>query len=356
MTDSNHTINEEGEITLKDFILLVKAYWNILWKRKWVVVIAGLIGGILFGINEYLKPIEYNAELTFMVNEDDGGGLGAAAAILGQFGFGGSSSEYNLDKIVELSKSRQIAENVLFDSIEINNLNTCIGNHIIEIYDFNNEYWKEDTLLNGFLFFRSDKESFSKKEQKALKSVFGFLIGTPREQGLLSCSFDELTGILKINGNTISEELSVGITNSLYDYLSSFYIAKSTDKQKSTVNILNQKVDSVYSEIQTTEYLLAKRIDNSQGFELRKDKVKEQELNRQLSILTIAYGELIKNKSTAEFLLETSKPFFSVIDSPSFPLDKTLKKYKMRIVFGIIFGGILSSLFFILQYSFKRHL
>ena len=120
MTDSNQNMQASDEITLKELILLIKEYWGVLWGKKWYIIIAGLIGGLIFGIIEYRKPVTYTAELTFMVNEDSGGSSGGAAAILGQFGFGGGAgSEYNLDKIIQLSKSRRIAENVLFDSINI---------------------------------------------------------------------------------------------------------------------------------------------------------------------------------------------------------------------------------------------
>ena len=43
----------------------------------------------ILGIRAYHQPNTYNAKLTFMVNEDEGGGVNGIGATLGQIGFGG---------------------------------------------------------------------------------------------------------------------------------------------------------------------------------------------------------------------------------------------------------------------------
>ena len=79
MADSNQNMQQSDEITLKELILLIKEYWGVLWGKKWYIIIAGLVGGLIFGIIEYRKPVTYTAELTFMVNDNEGGGLSAQA-------------------------------------------------------------------------------------------------------------------------------------------------------------------------------------------------------------------------------------------------------------------------------------
>jgi uncharacterized protein involved in exopolysaccharide biosynthesis len=67
-------MGEKDEITLKDLILKLKEFWAEIWDKKWWVVGAGLLFGLISGVNAYLKPTLYNASLTFMVNDDEGGG------------------------------------------------------------------------------------------------------------------------------------------------------------------------------------------------------------------------------------------------------------------------------------------
>ncbi|MEL6276275.1 MAG: Wzz/FepE/Etk N-terminal domain-containing protein, partial [Bacteroidota bacterium] len=127
--ETNHTYNDE--ITLKELILKIQEYFWYLWGKKWWIIAAGLIGGAIGFYRAWTTPLTYTAELTFMVNEDDGANAGGVGAILGQFGLGGgATSEYNLDKILALSRSRRIIREVLFDSVEINSEADLIANHI----------------------------------------------------------------------------------------------------------------------------------------------------------------------------------------------------------------------------------
>ena len=80
MTDSNQNMQANDEMTLKELILLVREYWGVLWEKKWYIFITGLIMGLIFGVLELQKPTTYSAKLTFMINEDDGSGLGLSIA------------------------------------------------------------------------------------------------------------------------------------------------------------------------------------------------------------------------------------------------------------------------------------
>ena len=121
MTDSNQNMQASDEITLKELILLIKEYWGVLWTKKWYIIAAGLIGGLIFGIIEYRKPVTYTAALTFMINEDDGSSLGALGGLAASFGFGSAGTgEYNLEKMISLLKSRNLIQQGLFEKVEIN--------------------------------------------------------------------------------------------------------------------------------------------------------------------------------------------------------------------------------------------
>lgn len=353
MANSNLN-NSHDDISLRELILLGKEYCLVLWKRKLIIVIAGIIVGIIFTILEYNKPTTYTAELTFMVNEDEGNSLGGAAAILGQFGFGGAgTSEYNLEKIQRLSKSRKIAKNVLFDSLILDGSNDLVANHLIGLYEFR-DLWEESDSLNGFLFNSKDDENFTITENAAMMSVLGRLIGAPSVPGIFNLDFEESTSILTISATSLNPYLSIDVAESMYEELSQFYIQQSTEKQQFTLSILEDKADSIMTVLNKAEYDLAKIIDNSKGFRLRTTQLKEQQLNREIQIVTLAYGEILKNKATAEFLLETARPFFQVIDRPKLPIDGSKKRYSFKLIYGLIIGGVLSSLIISLEYYFRN--
>jgi len=82
MEEKERRYIEEDEITLKELILKIKEFfWEVVRNWKWVVLI--VIPFVTFFMYKAVStPVTYEAELTFMVNEDDGGGMGGVSAIL----------------------------------------------------------------------------------------------------------------------------------------------------------------------------------------------------------------------------------------------------------------------------------
>jgi uncharacterized protein involved in exopolysaccharide biosynthesis len=106
----------QDELTLKELILVIQEYF-VYFLRKWYWVVLGalVVGGIFF-YNAYTAPVNYDAPLTFMMNDDKGGGIGAGA-ILGSLGLGGGEGGGGkASKLLQLGKSRKVLGKVLFDS------------------------------------------------------------------------------------------------------------------------------------------------------------------------------------------------------------------------------------------------
>jgi len=252
--------NYEDEITLKELILKVNEYFWYLWGKKWWIIVAGLIGGATGFYLAHMTPVTYTAELTYMVNEDEDGGIGGAGAILSQIGLGGgSSSEYNLDKIVALSKSRRIVQQALMDSIEIDGEEDLIANHLINVLHLHDSWVdSENPELWGFYFTNSQVGSFNRTANGALKQIFNIVVGGIDTEGLLSNSYKESTGIFRLTLTSESEHLSSVLAERIYSCLSDFYVRQSTKKQRETLSQLSNKVDSIKTVLQSAEYRLAK--------------------------------------------------------------------------------------------------
>jgi|AntRauTorckE5430_2_1112549.scaffolds.fasta_scaffold00542_5 uncharacterized protein involved in exopolysaccharide biosynthesis len=341
-------ISTDDDTTLKELIVEIQEFLLFAWKKPLIVILFVILGVSLGILKAYTSKTSYSAELTFMINEDDGGGVGGVGAILGQFGFGGGSSEHNLDKIIELSKSRKILQGVIFDSITISGQKNSIGNHIINVYDLH-QVWEEEEKedLHGFYFTDQSEITNEIIHNTAAKNIYSILAGSPKEgvDGLVRTVSNDLTGILYINAITESEELSLGLTKNVYNSLSQFYIENSIEKHLTTFEQLSQKADSVISELSSVEYRLAKIKDRSSGIIDRRNRLEENKLQRDVQILTVLYGEVLKNKETASFVVSNSTPFFQTVDVPTLPLSKD----KISMIRSII---IFSMIAFILCFSF----
>jgi len=344
---------EEDEITLKELILKVQEYfWEVVRNWKWVVLIT-IPFVVFFGYKAISTPVTYTAELTFMVNEDDGGGgIGGMSGILGQFGLGGGKGKNNLSKILDLAKSRNIIQQAMFDSVTINNREDKIGNHIILIYEYH-ETWKDDTTgLKQFLF-DNNTDQVSKLHNRVLKSIYSRIIGNSKMPGLFSNGVDEDTGIMRFNSSTVNEELSINLCNKIYEKLATFYVTKTIEKQKEVFDLMLQRVDSLQKKMQNTEYRLATFKDSYNGLFTTKSKLKEGQLERDVRVLNEMYAASLKNFEIADFSLKNKTPFIQLIDEPLGPLMAQGEPIVKNFILGGFLGVFISIVFLIIRKIYR---
>ncbi len=359
MEEMKQTYIQDDEITLKELILKLQEFWKELWERKLVIILIALVFGLLFFLKSNREPVLFNAELTFMVNEDEGNSMGAMASVLGQFGLGGmgrGNSEFNLDKILELSRSKRIIYRTIMDTVIYDAKPEIVANHIINLYEFHKGWNKsKDENLHNFLFDINDLSKINETGQKALKSIYTKVVGNKKKSNdpLFSSSYGEETGILNLSVSSESEALSIQLANSIFKYLSEYYITKTIEPQQETVNALSSKTDSLQGALASAEYRLANYDDTNLSLFTQKDRVRRDRLQREVSILTIMYGEAVKNLETANFALQNKTPFFQVIDPPIAPISASPKSYLRSILIGLFLGGFLASLFYLFRKIFR---
>ena len=77
---------DEG-INLKALIFKIQDYVKEVWDKKWIIFAFVLVVGVYRSVSAWFTPPKYVATLTYMVNEDEGGG-GGLGALIGQIGIG----------------------------------------------------------------------------------------------------------------------------------------------------------------------------------------------------------------------------------------------------------------------------
>ena len=351
-------LNEQDEITLREFILRVRRLLRYLWSQLPYILGAGILVAAYFVWQGIQTPSQYSTTLTFMVNEDDGGGGGGINALLGQFGLGGSSaSEYNLEKIATLSTSRKIVRRAILDSLVVDGEVDYLANHLIDTYQLN-EYWREvnNVHLIDFRFSPRSDSLLTDKDRRALKALYSVVTGNEDLDldPLINVGYNEETGILFISATTLSEPISLQLAESIYGALSEFYINKSIEKQQSTYDKLSEKVDSLEKEVNRTAYTLGRLSDQSLGVFERLPRIPEQRYARDLSMLTIMYGEAIKNRETADFILKNATPYFQVIDEPLGPLTARRPKWWKELIKGGVLGIVATVIILFFGYLYQR--
>ena len=336
---------EEEKLDLKSILQEVKLYWKAVWQKLVWIGLFAVICTAAFVLSQKLKKPKYTAELTFMVNDDEGGGMSGIGAILGQIGMGGGGGNSNYQKIVEIAKSDRILSSLIMDTIELGAKQDVVGNHIIDLYEIQ-EAWEEDTLMNGFRFGMTPCNQ--RKHNRAIKSIIGRLIGNKKEASqncLLQISYNEESSILNIACNSVNPELSIGISKAHFLILSDYYIAKSVEPQQKTYEQLTEKADSIYGLLYGSEQALASYEDQSRGIILMQNQLPKMRNQRKLQMYGAMYAEIVKNQQTAEFMLKSQTPYFQLIDIPFVPLRNQNKLNLILTIVIFIAVSILGVLF-----------
>ncbi|MBC6994167.1 hypothetical protein QWY85_18595 [Neolewinella lacunae] len=345
----NNTRHQD-ELTFKELVHAIGAIVGFLFTKKVYIILAVLLGAGIGGIMAYLKPVTYNAQISYMVNEEtgDGGGLGS---LLGQFGLGGGGAgDLNYDKILELCRSNRIIFSTILDSATVNGQNDLLGNHLIRQLELHEE-WEDatDPSYANFYFQHTDRTRFTRTENAILKSLYYRIVGTPEQKDsekILKASYSDVSRILYIAVRTGREDLSIALAKRIYAHLSDFYVSQSIEKQLATLTTVQAKVDSIATELRSAEYRLAQVQDRSLGLLQRSDQVVQDRLRRDVLVLSTMYAEALKNRETASFVLSNETPFLQVVDDVIPPLPPSKASKTRWILIGAFLGGFFSVLLF----------
>ena len=352
-------VRQDTDISLREIILKLQDYFNLLWGKKVIIILISIITGIAFvALNWNAKP-QYHAELTFMLNEDERGGISGLSGLLGQFGFGLSNGESNFDKILALSKSRRISQDVCFEEITIDSKNDYLANHLISTFE-EFDLWENKSLLSflgpkdslsliDFRFHHSDVEAFSLLENKALKKVHNIIAGSQDQKGILYPSFDEYTGIMTFFVDSPNEELSLKMVNVIYEKLSSYYVIKAIEKQKYDYEIIKSKYDSIYNRLNTVRSDLAYFEDSNKDLFRKREILQRNKLKTEEQKLLLMVGKAEEQLQLAALTLDNKTPYIQVIDKPIPPLKPMNKSVIYFLALGILVGGFLSTAYFVFR-------
>ena len=325
---SNSSTNYD-DIRLKDVILKLISIKQLLWQKKLKIIIFSFIFGILGSVYAYYKKETYEAHLTFVIDESqESAGLGAISGMASQFGFnlgGNSSGTFSQTNIQEIITSRRVVEEALLKRGIIDGEEDLLINHHIAFNDLRKK-WKDTNIEN--LYFTSNREDFTLQHDSILGLAFFNLTS-----GNISTSIEDESNIVKISCVSKNEDFAKLMIESLADKLEEYYTIFETAKSKNTLDFLSLRADSVLLELKNAEYRYASYKDANFGVQRAKGLLEEIRLERDVEILNIMYGEIVKNLEISKFTLLNNKPLLNIIDSPTLPL----KVNKLSIVLALFY-------------------
>ncbi len=339
------------EISLYDLLVSIK-HWVRFVFRRWIVFALCIGIGIATMLlwRSQKEPI-YHAELTLMLNDDGGSSFSGLSGILGQFGIAVNSGRYNIDKLIEIARSRRIIYAALEQKSEINGTTDFLANHIIRSYELDQHWSKKfESTPEEYLF----KENFrSNHKELMLKKLYSLIVGTNGTNGILSTDYGRDHYIMTFSMDSPVEELSISFLTHHFNSLKDFYISKSIEKQEQTYNIVKTKHDSLYQALQVVEGELATLKDASLGSFSSRSSNRQSQLATESLILKTAYAKSVENLAIAELALQNRTPLIQAIDFPASPIDPSRPSLVKSVLFGMVLGVSTALLYYFIQFIIK---
>jgi len=342
MTESQEIKNaRKDEISLKDVILKLKEWWRYFWAKKWIIIAAGILGGILGLVYAINNKTIYTATTTFVLEngEKSGGGLGAYAGLASMVGIdigAGGGGIFQGDNILELYKSRKMIEKALLSNIDTNSKETLVDRYI-NINGLKEE-WKDRPDLSSISFKSSTP--LDSKHLRLRDSIMGVIINAISKNALSVGKPDKKLSIIKVDVSSNDEIFSKRFNEELVKNVNDFYVQTKTKKSLENITILQHKTDSVKAAMNGAIYNSVAVADATPNANPTRQVQRAAPIQRaQFSAETnkAILGELVKNLEMSKMALLRESPLIQVVDGPKYPLN-TERFGKAK---GVVFGGFL---------------
>ena len=252
--------------------------------------------------------------------------------------------KYNLDKVVEYTRSRKVIQRALFRKVTINGTENYIANHMIDIYKFHDKWVEAGEDMGDFYYSHDTIPKFNRNENKALKNLYFKVVGSGVSEPLVTVGYDENSTVIRISGKTVNEALTISLVKEIYFSLADYYVEVETKRQQEVFKLIYASTDTVRINLIKAQRRLLAYLDRNQGLALRQYDAKKLVLQQEVDMWVANLAESFKSLQATKAALANTIPFVHPIDLPVIPLRPSIVSRGQAVIMGIIVGGILGAI------------
>lgn len=346
-------IQDQDEISLKELIEKIREWFAYLKSKWWKIALAGLLGGAIGVGYAYLQPVTYTAKTTFVVEDaKSSSGLGGLASLAGQFGVDlGSNAGGGLisgENILLYFKSEALVRDVLLSPWDNKR---SFADQYIDVTNIRKSWEKNPAFRKLNIPSQVNGRIYSRIQDSILQTLVQRIIKTE----LQITKVDKKASFLELSSTMLNEEFAKRFNDQLVHTAISQYVGLKTNRQKRTVDKLQQRVDSIaglLNQKTSTSASLQTAVSTMDMNPMYRTSttVKTEQTLRDKTMLGSIYVEVVKNLEMAKFTLSQETPVIQVVNTPLYPLLKN-KESKLR---SAILFSVLASFLIILYFVFNR--
>ena len=341
-------------VALTDIIASAKNFIQFIQSKIKLLGLLIVLGGLLGLVYYFITSPKYQATATFIVEEkSSGSGL---AGMAGQLGFdissltGGNAGLFDGDNILEIIKSRNIIESVLFSEVDVSDSanNKTLADLYYETSGLKNKLeGKSNELANlNFSSIKTDAAHTILQD-----SVLFMMIEKINKDNLNVQRTNKKGSIISISTNSANPQFSKLFSERLLNETSEMYIKIKVGNLSSNITRLQNKADSLQALLNRTSYQSAalNTFDANEAY--KSSAVPEEMSQRDKLVLNTLYAEVVKNVEILRISLINQKPIIQVLDLPKFPLVNQQKSFLLIELIGILAGLVIGLLYLLLAYT-----
>lgn len=352
--ESEKNYIEEEKISL-GFLIRRLLFWINFLISKWLTIGLGTLA-ILFlvvGFN-YWKPKTFTAKTTFVLDNDNSGGLGDLGSIASLAGFNvGGLAEggllFQIDNIQELYRSNRMLEKTLLSQIDFDGDRELVIERFAESNKLTNKWLDEGVEVSSFT---GDRESFTRKQDSLLLESIKLI----NEKFLFVDKPNRKTTILQVGFRHKDELLAKLFTETHVRNVNQFYLETKTKKSSANLSILQSQADSIKRVLDESILNLARIDENMPNPNplYKTSQVPYQKAMIDVQANSAIYQEVVKQLELAKVANRNQMPLIQVIDKPILPLPDNKWKLFKSIVVGSFLGLCIMTLFCLIKEIIAR--
>jgi hypothetical protein len=343
---------------LNGWIVKIKKAISANFKLVLILVLIGAALGLVYSI---FKPVRYNAEITFSVEDSKSIGGGLLSSLGGSIGMdigslaGSGNGVLSGDNVLSLLKSKSMMAECLKSPYPIgnntsstktnaatdSNYKSAISNYTIadryaDVYGLR-EKWAGNEKIGRAIYFGQPDQNVRLQD-----SLLKLIIKRIEEKELSVVKPDKKLSFFNIAINTKDELMSLLITQRIIKIATDFYVDAKVGRLKNNIERLEKRTDSISNLLNQQTYSAtedARLLLNVNPADINAPVYSEIS-QRDKMVLTTIYAELMKNLEVSKAALIQETPTVQIVDQTGFPLERIETKWYE----GIFLGAILSLL------------
>jgi hypothetical protein len=327
---------------LNGWIVKIKKVISANFKLVLIVVLMGAFLGLAYSI---FKPVRYNAEITFSVEDSKNIGGGLLSSLGGSIGMdigslaGSGNGVLSGDNVLSLLKSKSMMAQCLKTPYPITNnaiANYTIADRYADVYGLR-EKWAGNKKIGRAIYFGQPDQNVRLQD-----SLLKLIIKRIEEKELSVVKPDKKLSFFNIAINTKDELMSLLITKGIIKIATDFYVNAKVGRLRNNIERLEKRTDSISNLLNQQTYSAtedARLLLNVNPADINAPVYSEIS-QRDKMVLTTIYAELMKNLEVSKAALIQETPTVQIVDQTGFPLERIETKWYE----GIFLGAILSLL------------